>query len=168
MAMLILIHSGQTGVERGAYRAARTLGLPVGGFCPRTVRDELGPLPFDIASSLLRSEHTGTRDVAAANLEVASLVIVAGPSKRLLSTQPGTDVLLRAARRTGKPIELVEPGTDLHAIAERVHALPPTADAVRVYVTGPRGTRWADGERLGFQIVAALVPPDALEVGVST
>ena len=40
-----LVSGGQTGVDRGALDAARDLGIPHGGFCPRGRRAEDGVIP---------------------------------------------------------------------------------------------------------------------------
>lgn len=40
-----IVSGGQTGVDRAALDAALELGLPCGGWCPRSRRTEDGPLP---------------------------------------------------------------------------------------------------------------------------
>jgi hypothetical protein len=40
-----VISGGQTGVDQAALRAAETLGLETGGWCPPGARSEAGPIP---------------------------------------------------------------------------------------------------------------------------
>jgi len=58
---MIVIHSGQTGVERGAQRAANAVGFPLAGFSSVDRRDELGPLPDDVARNLTPCCERGSR-----------------------------------------------------------------------------------------------------------
>ena len=43
--MLKIISGGQTGVDRAALDVGLTLGLPVGGWCPKDRRAEDGRIP---------------------------------------------------------------------------------------------------------------------------
>ena len=77
--MLVIIHSGQTGVERGAHRAAVTLGLDIAGFMPLDKRDELGPVPRDVAEFLTPCFDRGPRPAVRANVALASGALIVVP-----------------------------------------------------------------------------------------
>lgn len=53
--MITILHTGQTGVERGADRAARAVNFPIRGYCQFECRDELGPLSKEILDVLVPS-----------------------------------------------------------------------------------------------------------------
>src|SRR5215213_5822285 len=78
--MLVIIHSGQTGVERGAHRAAVTAGLSIAGFMPLDRRDELGPIPADVAEVLTPCFDRGPRPAVRANIALASGVLLVVPN----------------------------------------------------------------------------------------
>ena len=77
--MLVIIHSGQTGVERGAHRAAVSHGLAIAGFMPLDKRDELGPIPADVADMLTPCFDRGPRQAVRANITLASGVLLLVP-----------------------------------------------------------------------------------------
>ncbi|HSX21410.1 MAG TPA: putative molybdenum carrier protein, partial [Gaiellaceae bacterium] len=57
--MITIVHGGQTGVDRGAHEAAIDNGWRVAGYMPRDGRDELGPIPPDVARFLVAHEKAG-------------------------------------------------------------------------------------------------------------
>jgi hypothetical protein len=152
-----VIHSGETGVERGADRAARALGIPISGYCRHNARDELGPLPAPIAADLTACQTRGSRSPVSANLELASAAIIVVPRAAMAAAVTGVDVVLRLARAMKVPYQVVDDQTDLSALAAWVRALPREEDKLQLMITGPRGTRWQEGERLGWRAVASLV-----------
>jgi CheY-like chemotaxis protein len=153
---LIIMHSGQSGVERGADRAARTVGFPIEGFCGFEQRDEIGPLPPEIRSDLIPCARKGTRSAARATLERATALIIAVPDRAEASTYTGIEPLRRMARAIGVPHWIVDPNTDLDEIATGLRAFQYDSAPLRVMVTGPRLTRWGHGERFGFRLVGHL------------
>ncbi len=153
---LIILHTGQSGVERGADRAARAVGYPVQGFCTYEKRDELGVLPAEITKDLVACSQRGARSAWRATLEVASALVIAVPDSAHPNTFTGIEALRRSARVAGVPHWVVDPNTDLDGVAERLRALEQTTDPLRLMITGPRFTRWREGERIGWRIVAQL------------
>ena len=77
--MLVIVHSGQTGVERGAHRAAVSAGLAIAGFMPLDKRDELGPIPNDVVQLLTSCFDRGPRPAVRANIALASGVLLVVP-----------------------------------------------------------------------------------------
>jgi hypothetical protein len=154
--VLILLHSGQTGVERGAQRAAVATGLPVAGFCTPNHRDELGVLSPEVRSSLTPCFETGPRVAVDANIQIASAVVVAVPDRARVAMATGMTAVMRAARIRDVPLIVVDPRSDRDALYAWIAARPPSCGSVRLYVTGPRLTRWADGERFAWQLIAGL------------
>lgn len=100
--MAKIISGGQTGVDRAALDAARTLGLPLGGWCPRGRRAEDGTIPADypLRESLMRGYADRTlRNVSEAD---ATLILCRG---RLSG---GSGLTAALARRLGKPALVVD------------------------------------------------------------
>jgi hypothetical protein len=153
---MIVIHSGQTGVERGAQRAAHAVGLSLGGFSSADRRDELGPLPDDVAQNLTPCGERGSRAPIRANLEIASGVIIVVPDAATPRRFTGIGVVLQAARARAVPYKIADPKTDPERIAAWTRTLPATGGAVRLMVTGPRETRWATGSKVSWKLVAAI------------
>jgi CheY-like chemotaxis protein len=153
---LIIMHSGQSGVERGADRAARTVDFPVGGYCAFEQRDELGALPPEIRASLTPCARKGARSALRATLELSDVLVVAVPSSVQANEVAGIEPLRRLARARGVPHWVVDPITDVDVMNTRIRRMEQNSGLVRVMVTGPRLTRWSGGERLGFHVVANL------------
>ena len=151
---VILLHSGQSGVERGAQRAAVTLGIPVTGVCSKDCRDEFGPFPPELAGTLTVAPIRGSRAVVAANLDLASAVVIVVPEAPAVTSFTGMGDLIRQARRRDVPALVADPTTDPGA----VRAWLTQVSATRVLVTGPRKTRWPEGERAGWSLVAGFDP----------
>lgn len=154
--MLVVVHSGQTGVERGAHRAAVSAGLTVTGFMPLDERDELGPIPSDIAGHLTPCFDRGPRPAVRANIAIASGVLLVVPDASDPSKFTAMSAVLAAARASKVPYVVADPVTNVEDIARWVWALPPSSGSLRVLVTGPRGTRWHTGEQTSRRIVMAI------------
>lgn len=153
---LIILHTGQTGVERGADRAARAVGFTVQGFSTYERRDELGVLPPEVARDLTPCTQRGARSAWRATLESANVLLIAVPDAAQPNTYTGIEALRRSARTAGVPCWVVDPETQLEPMAERLRKLELASDPLKVMITGPRFTRWHEGERLGWQMVAQL------------
>jgi len=97
-----VVSGGQTGVDRAALDAARSLGLPHGGWCPRGRRAEDGPI--DAGYPL---EETPTDDYAERTRwnvrdSDGTLVLTRGrPSG-------GTALTVGLARRQGRPLLVLD------------------------------------------------------------
>jgi CheY-like chemotaxis protein len=152
---LLITHTGQSGVERGADRAARTVGFEVDGFCTFEQRDELAVLPPEILADLTPCKQRGARSALRATLERASVLVIAVPDASEANRNAGVEALRRSARLAGVPHWVVDPLSDLDEIATKFRRMELFTD-LRVMITGPRLTRWRDGERLGWRVVAQL------------
>lgn len=157
--MITILHTGQTGVERGADRAARTLGLRVRGFCQLDSRDELGPIPAHIARDLTPVLTRGARIVWEPTLELADALIIVAPDDSRIRVGAGMGVLRTAARAHGVPQITVHDASDLDDVARQIFELEETLPGLEVMICGPRATRWAAGERRAHQLVSALGNP---------
>jgi hypothetical protein len=97
-----VVSGGQTGVDRAALDAARALGLPCGGWCPRGRLAEDGVIdpsyPLVEAPSPEYSQRTewNVRD------SDGTLVLVRGPAAG------GTALTMDLARRHGKPLLVLD------------------------------------------------------------
>jgi len=154
--MLVILHSGQTGVERGAHRAAITGGIEVAGFMPVDGRDELGPVPGDVAGALTACFDRGPRPAVRANVALASGVVLVVPEAARAEKFTAMGAVMQAVRSAKTPLIVCDPTTNLDDVVWWVKNLPETSGSVRVMVTGPRGTRWPEGEGLAKRIVAAI------------
>lgn len=154
--MLVILHSGQTGVERGAHRAAVEAQIVTAGFMSPDMRDELGPIPAEIAAVLTPFWERGPRPAVRANVALASGVLLVVPEARRPEAFTAMSVVLQAARSTRVPLLPCDPTMNLDDIAVWVRRLPETSGSTRVAVTGPRGTRWTEGEAVARRIVTAI------------
>ncbi|MEO8550969.1 MAG: response regulator [Kofleriaceae bacterium] len=153
---ITILHSGQTGVERGADRAARAVGYDVAGYCTVNGRDELGFIPEDVRASLVAHTRQGARAAAYATVELADAVVIALPDRRDANATTAIEALRRVIKLRGLPHFLVDPASDLDELCLGLRQLEARQDGLRLLVTGPRQTRWAMGERMGWQIVSEL------------
>jgi hypothetical protein len=154
--MLVIIHSGQTGVERGAHRAASSAGIEVAGFMPLDKRDELGPVPNDVAERLTACFDRGPRPAVKANVALASGVLLLVPEAPRAEKFTAMGAVMQAVRAARVPLLACDPQTNLDDVVWWVKQLPETSGSVRVMITGPRATRWPEGESLAKRIVSAI------------
>lgn len=157
--MLVIIHSGQTGVERGAHRAAiaaRTVGIEVAGFMPLDKRDELGPVPPDIADVLTSCFDRGPRPAVRANVSLASGVVLVVPDASKPEKFTAMAAIMQAVRAAHIPLLVCDANTNADDVVWWVKQLPETSGSTRVMVTGPRGTRWPEGEGIARRLVGAI------------
>ena len=154
--MLVIVHSGQTGVERGAHRAAVSGGIAIAGFMPVDCRDELGPVPEDVATQLTPCFERGPRAAVRANVALASGVLLVVPDRRHVDKFTAMRAVMTCVRGAKAASFIADPTTDVIEVATWARALPETSGSVRVLVTGPRGTRWLDGEGVARRLVTAI------------
>lgn len=154
--MLVVVHSGQTGVERGAHRAAIAAGLTVAGFMPLDKRDELGPIPEEVSLCLTPCFDKGPRPAVRANVAISSGVLLVVPDASDPGKYTAMAAVLTAARSAKVPYLVVDPLANLEDVAKWVHGLTPSSGSRRVLVTGPRGTRWHTGEQIARRLVSAI------------
>jgi CheY-like chemotaxis protein len=130
--------------------------MQVEGYCTYERRDELGALPPEIVADLIACEQRGARSALRATLERANVLVIAVPQAAQANANTGVEALRRAARATGVPHWIIDPATDLDQISERLRQIEVTTEPLRIMVTGPRFTRWREGERLGWRVIAQL------------
>src|SRR5262245_20611697 len=133
--MLIVIHSGQTGVERGAHRAAVTAGLAIAGFMPIDRRDELGPIPVDVANLLTPCFDRGPRPAVRANIALASGVLLVVPDAVAPEKFTAMSVVLQGIRSARVPSLVCDARTNLDDVQRWTARLPETSGSTRVMVT---------------------------------
>ena len=100
--MLKVVSGGQTGVDRAALDAARALGLPSGGWCPRGRKAEDGAIPTEYPLRETPGEDYAERtewNVRDAN---ATLVLTRG------QPSPGTALTIELARRVERPLLVLD------------------------------------------------------------
>jgi hypothetical protein len=153
---LVVVHSGQTGVERGVHRAAVALGVGVTGYSSLEQRDEFGRLPDSITSRLRPCARRGVRSPIMANLEIASGLVVVVPDSAAAARIAGVSAILTHARRFSVPYRIVDGRSDFDDLAAWAQQLA-TNGEIRLMVTGPRETRWPQGEGAGWRLLTTIV-----------
>lgn len=155
--MLIIVHGGQTGVDRGAHFGAVDAGLRLSGYCPRNERDENGPIPDDVAVHL-RPSSGGLRERTLDNIASADAVlVVVEDAARAPYATPGTAGTIITARKRGLATLVVDASWSYAVIGEWVVANAKLgADRHRLMVAGPRASLWAAGEAVARGIVSRL------------
>jgi hypothetical protein len=156
LIVLVIVHSGQTGVERGAHRAAVAGGISIAGFMPIDCRDELGPVPEDVRAHLTPCFERGPRAAVRANVALASGVLLVVPQSRHVDKFTAMRAVMTCVRSVRAASFVADPTTDVIEAATWARSLPETSGSVRILVTGPRGTRWLDGEGVARRLVTAI------------
>ncbi|MGE0398111.1 MAG: putative molybdenum carrier protein [Kofleriaceae bacterium] len=154
--MLFIIHSGQTGVERGAHDAAQMCGVGIAGFMPRDRRDELGPLPSNVAARLTWFSEKGQRPAIRANLTIASAALLVVPDAARAEQFPALGWVIQSVRASRLPLMVCDPSTSVADVSAWFADTPRTCGSRRLAVIGPRATRWQQGEVIARRIVCAL------------
>jgi hypothetical protein len=154
--LLVILSSGQTGVERGAARAALTAGLSLAGVMPLDRRDELGPIPPEIAQALTQFTERGPRQAVRANVQLASGVLLVIPEATTPDRFTAMTSVLQAVRVAGCSSFIADGSTNVDDVARWAKALPESSGSTRILVTGPRATRWPDGEAVARRLVSAI------------
>lgn len=154
--MVLILHSGQTGVERGAHRGAVTSGLPVGGFMPLDRRDELGAVPPDVADALTPCGDRGPRPAVRATVAIATGVLLVVPNAATPTRFTAMGAVLQAIRAARCLSLVADPVTNLDDVAQWAQTVRDATGTSRIQVTGPRGTRWPEGEAVARRLVSAI------------
>lgn len=102
-----IISGGQTGVDRGALDAARALGIPRGGYCPRGRKAEDGRIPAEYPLTEIVSARYAARTEKNVLVADGTLVLCRAAPKG------GTGLTCTLARRHRKPLLVVSLGTPL-------------------------------------------------------
>lgn len=153
---MTIVNAGRTGVERGAYHGAVAVGFDVIGVCRRGQKDELGPLPPDLAARLEPCDDRGARAAVARCLQLATAVLIVVPDRDELAAFPFVTWLGKRVRGAGIPLHVHDPKSAVD------DTLTWTLRQHRLYVTGPRGTRWLEGESVARRLLRETRPIEAI------
>jgi hypothetical protein len=147
-----VVSGGQTGVDRAALDAARSAGVPIGGWCPKGRWAEDGIIPADYPL-----QETPSRDPlqrTAWNVRDSDGTLILHPGGPL---RGGTAQTEREARSLRKPVLVL-------ALDRPVEYLVPEiqqwlkAHGVRVLnVAGPRESQAPGIYRRAYEVLAALL-----------
>jgi hypothetical protein len=154
--MFVIVHSGQTGVERGAHEGAIAAGFKVMGFMAASRRDELGRVPARISTHLTPTLHAGPRAAIRANFSIADGVVVVVPDADNVAKFPATGWIVSDVRALRLPIFVADHETTLHEVSAWAASVRDANADFRLLVTGPRETRWQSGEQVARRIVRGL------------
>jgi hypothetical protein len=97
-----VVSGGQTGVDRAALDAARALGLPSGGWCPRGRRAEDGAIAAEYPLRETPGEDYAERTEWNVRDASATLVLTRG------QPSPGTALTIDLARRLERPLLVLD------------------------------------------------------------
>jgi Circularly permutated YpsA SLOG family len=100
--VLKVVSGGQTGVDRAALDAARALGLPSGGWCPRGRRAEDGAIAAEYPLRETPGEDYAERTEWNVRDASATLVLTRG------QPSPGTALTIDLARRLERPLLVLD------------------------------------------------------------
>jgi len=123
---------------------------------PLDRRDELGPIPPDVAEHLTPCFDRGPRPAVRATTLIASGVVLVVPSAATPEKFTAMSAVMQSIRSAHVPSLICDAHTNLDDVGRWARNLPETSGSTRVMVTGPRGTRWAEGEAVARRLVAAI------------
>lgn len=159
---LVICHGGQTGVERGAHAGALDTGLLIAGYMPRNQHDEAGWIPKEISDRLWRC-IVGERDGGlparmGANIELCHAVLFIVQDSERVEIDPDTELAFELAGKSKRPWMAATPDTLVKEIQRWMTGLREDhgPGELRLLVTGPRASRWPNGEQVARSFVATL------------
>lgn len=145
--ILKVLSGGQTGVDRAALDAALSVGIPIGGWCPRGRRAEDGTIPtiYPLRETPSRDYRERTRW----NVRDSDGTLILTPA----DLGGGTALTWRMARRLHRPVFVV----DLRdAVADLVRQIDRWAVVHRIRVLNIAGPRASQQPLVGEQVRALL------------
>jgi hypothetical protein len=153
--MLTIVHGGQTGVDRGGHTGALDNGWSLAGYMPLDRRDELGPIPDDVARYLIPSAKSGYAARTVANVYMSTAALIVVPNAEDPRVTPGTTKTLELASDRRLPRQVADPRTSPEVLARWIwhdlmkpqSMLPlgrpdDEAKSIRLLVAGPRESKW--------------------------
>ena len=123
---------------------------------PLDRRDELGPIPADIAEMLTPCFDRGPRPAVRANIALATGVLLVVPEAATPEKFTAMSAVMQGIRSARALSCVCDPKTNLDDVMRWAGQLPETSGSTRILVTGPRGTRWPEGETVARRLVAAI------------
>ncbi len=155
MSKIKVIRSGaQTGVDRGALDAARSLGVSLTGWCPKGGLAEDCPHPPGVLQSYPELVETPTDDYyERTNWNVrdsdATLVLFPGD----LESSIGTEYTIKIAQEYQKPCLVLEE-LDVEAALAWLGTLEDNLD---LNVAGPRLSNYPGIDTMAFDLIAGVL-----------
>lgn len=154
--MIIVVHGGQTGVDRGAHEGAIANGWLLSGYMPRDRRDELGLIPADVAQFLVPHASSNYAARTEANVQMATAALIVVRDARDPRSTPGTAKTIALADRRRLLCTIADPSTDAAQIARWIWSDLLTIGVpllpldglgfepapLRLVVAGPRESKW--------------------------
>ena len=171
--MITLVHGGQTGVDRGAHRAAIASGWNVSGYMPSDRRDERGPIPDDVAKFLQPHVRSGYGARTEANVQSVNAALLIVRDRALPRETPGTAKTIDLLAQRHLPWKIVDMSEDPAALAHWIWSdliMPRTPNTMllplqgfqfqpapmRLLVAGPRESKWGAAEAAATELLAGI------------
>jgi len=155
MSKIIIIRSGgQTGADRGALDAARSLQVPISGWCPQGGLAEDYPDSPGLKSAYPELVETPSRDYYERtewNVRDADATLILQPREILDS--PGTNFTIEIAQKLGRPFFVIN---DIE-ISPVVIWLDSLGDDLELNVAGPRERFFPGMHDLTFSLIVELL-----------
>lgn len=162
ISSIVIVHGGQTGVDRGAHWGAIDAGLAVDGFMTSDARDERGLVPQDVAKHLRRHTTSSYSERTKTNVDFADALLVVVPDVDRPDRTVGTRLTLRLAEARQLPMIVAGQDSTGAALLEEIFLLPDewwTSGTQRLMVAGPRASTWRRGHDIAKYLVASIVKP---------
>jgi hypothetical protein len=152
------VSGGQTGADRGALDAALSLAVPIGGWVPKGRLAEDGRIP-DLYAGLTEAPSAVPADRTRRNVldSDGTLIVAFG------ALEGGTALTHEVARELAKPclvLDLGEPDAPARR-ADEARAWVLRHQISVLNVAGPRLSEDARAYARAFELVSALLAPDA-------
>ncbi len=159
MSRVVIVHGGQTGVDRGAHLAAVDAGAEIAGYMPRDRRDEDGPIPDDVARHLKRCSIAGSAARTRENVIRARALLVVVRERLLANATRGTALTLRCADGYDVPWFAIDSddATQIAYASTWLRNIRHGREVTRLMIAGPRRSLWPDGEDTARRCVRALL-----------
>ena len=149
-ALRRIVSGGQTGVDRAALEAARTLGIPMGGWCPADRGAEDGPI--DPAWPLRETPSDNPAQRTEWNVRDSDATLILSP----IPLTGGTALTRRLAQDLARPCLVVDPH---QGDPGEVAAWLERTGTVILNVAGPRQGKIPGVYELAAQMLIAVLGP---------
>lgn len=130
---LTVFSGGQTGVDRAALDAARVLGIPINGWCPRGRKAEDGLIPHEYRLKETPSDQYSQRTRWNVRDSDGTLLLVFGVPTG------GTALTIKCAARSKKPYLVLDLNADSSAAVAQATKWIEQYAICTLNVAGPRG-----------------------------
>jgi hypothetical protein len=155
MSKIKTIRSGaQTGVDRGALEAAKSLGVPISGWCPKGGLAEDFPDPPGLLLPYPELKETPTNDYyerTAWNVRDSDATLILFPHD--LETSKGTEYTIDIAHDYQKPCLVLDRVDAVSALAW----LDTLGDELDLNVAGPRLRNYPGIDDMAFSLITEIL-----------